>query len=84
MNIRCLAALAVAAAVVVVQAGTPGSKDPGLHLGTADPGLQSPPPLYLDPAADVVFGVAVCHGVWNRQPWHEILDGQDSWIHSSC
>jgi beta-glucosidase len=53
MNIRCLAALAVAAAVAVVQADYPGSKDPGLHLGTVIPGIQQPPPQYLDPDADV-------------------------------
>ena len=44
MNIRYLAVLAVAAAVVVVQAD-PGSKDPG---------LQPPPALYLVPDADAV------------------------------
>ena len=45
MNIRCLAALALAAAVAVVQADTPGLQAPG---------LQDSPPLYLDPDADAV------------------------------
>ena len=52
MTIRCLAVLAVAAAVAVVQAD-PGSKDLGLHAATANPRLQQPPPLYLNPEADV-------------------------------
>ncbi len=43
MTIRCLAVLAVAAAVAVVQADNPGSKAPGLQQ----------PPLYLNPDADV-------------------------------